>query len=363
MDAFLQGVTASVMLNAGVVEEQYKITGLSIDESLVTPWTNAAIKMQEYADVALPMMNEWTSEKGFFGQFSSTASGQLVGPWAAGAGAAEQFRLDSSKIMSQIVSNIQQNVVTAQGQLKSLYDDIIKTQKKAAEGATFTTTYKTVYQTEGGGDAESMQKTGTLGQQIIIGDKSTLDSKTVTVDGKKYYKHTVTNRDGESTDYYYDIDEAKLIRYDGGRSKGYAFVKGTNVYKYYAKGTTATKKDQWAIDSEPQFGDEIVLVPGKDGLLSYMRKGTAVIPADISENLMKIGMNPNLANMSSSIIKPTINNVAANNTTAVQVSFDALVKADNITNDVLPEVEKMVSKQLDKFTRSLNYSLRKVGAN
>ena len=128
---------------------------------------------------------------------------------------------------------------------------------------------------------------------------------------------------------------------------------------FYAKGTTGTKQDEWAVTDE--IGDELVLIPGKGGNLQYMRKGTAVIPADISSNLMEWGkFNPNMdmvdgvqgINLMTNVIsKPEVN-----------LSFDALVKAEHITEETLPAVKKLVTEELEKFSRNLNYSLRRVGA-
>jgi hypothetical protein len=46
----------------------------------------------------------------------------------------------------------------------------------------------------------------------------------------------------------------------------------------------------------------------------------------------------------------------------LNISFDALVKAERITEETLPAVKKFVTQELEKFSRSLNYSLKRVGA-
>ena len=140
----------------------------------------------------------------------------------------------------------------------------------------------------------------------------------------------------------------------------YETIKKQLPKAFYAKGTIGTKKDEWAIDSEPQYGDELVLVPNK-GVISYMRKGTSVIPADITENLMKWGQfTPNM-NMSSTVQGMNLmsNYISKPN---IDITFDALVKAESITEETLPAVKKLVTEELDKFSRQLNYSLRRVGA-
>lgn len=136
-------------------------------------------------------------------------------------------------------------------------------------------------------------------------------------------------------------------------------LKNPLGFTMFAKGSTSTKKDQLAVTDESWIGEEITLAAGKNGQLQYLKKGSAVLPADISANLIEWGkMNPSM--MNSNVIKAVVPNIETN-AQAVSVNFDALVKADNITNDVLPEVEKLVEKQLNNFTRNLNYSLKRVG--
>ena len=128
---------------------------------------------------------------------------------------------------------------------------------------------------------------------------------------------------------------------------------------FYAKGTTGTTRDEWAMTDE--IGDELVLIPGKDGNLQYMRKGTAVIPAEISANLMEWGkLNPNV-DMSGTVQGVNLmTNVV--NKPELNLSFDALVKAERITEETLPAVKKLVTEELEKFTRKLNYNLKRVGS-
>lgn len=210
---------------------------------------------------------------------------------------------------------------------------------------------------------KSMHKTGTLGQQITVGDKAYLDSKTVSIDGKKYYKRTVTDKNGKSTYYYYDIDEAKQVRYDGGRSKGYAFIKGASVYQYYAKGTTGTKKDQWAITDEPQFGDELTMYATPEGTLSYMRAGSTVTPAALTKEIIDIAnvgldglMNANKFGTNINMISNAINKPELN------FNVEKFLSIDKVDEGCLPEVKKFVQQELDSFVRKLNYSLKGIGA-
>ena len=128
----------------------------------------------------------------------------------------------------------------------------------------------------------------------------------------------------------------------------------------YAKGIVGTTKDQWALTDE--IGDELVLVPGENGNLSFMRKGTSVVPADITSNLVEWGkLNPDMLN----VANPTagINMISnAVNKPELNITFDALVKAENITEETLPAVKKLVTQELNRFTKELNYALKGKGA-
>lgn len=127
----------------------------------------------------------------------------------------------------------------------------------------------------------------------------------------------------------------------------------------YAKGTMGTNKDQWAITDESWIGEEITLAAGKNGQLQYLKKGSAVMPADISANLVEWGkLNPDMMNISNPIAGI---NMISNciNKPELNLSFDALVKAQNITEETLPAVKKLVTEELDKFTRKLNYALKR----
>ena len=188
----------------------------------------------------------------------------------------------------------------------------------------------------------------------------------------QYGNETMKTQDG----LYGIATRAAMVDYinkkiDNLRNQGGSIAVGQGIQRYenikkqlpkafYAKGTLGTKKDEWAIDSEPQYGDELVLVPNK-GVISYMRKGTSVIPADITENLMKWGQfTPNM-NMSSAVQGMNLmSNVV--NKPELNLEFDSLLHIDNCTNEVIPEVKKIITEQLENFTKKLNYNLKRVGS-
>ena len=156
-------------------------------------------------------------------------------------------------------------------------------------------------------------------------------------------------------------------------NEGYTVTKQNNKYKVdwhsgeqlyklttsYAKGTLGTTKDEFAITDESWIGEEITLAAGKNGQLQYLKKGSAVMPADISANLVEWGkINPNMMNiggvtdginlMSSYINKPEI-----------KLDIENFLNVGTVSRDTLPELEKLMDKKIDTFAKQLNASIRK----
>ena len=164
------------------------------------------------------------------------------------------------------------------------------------------------------------------------------------------------------------IKKSEIQIKTAGRQIEYYVPKGTPLWvktgenffsPKYAKGTLGTKKDQWAITDEPQFGDELTLVPTKQGNLSYMRKGTSVVPAAITEELLKLAdigvdgltmpkFDSGINIVTNAISKPEFN-----------FSFDSMVHVDHCDEGTIKDLEKMVDTKINQFTRQMNYAIRK----
>jgi hypothetical protein len=202
---------------------------------------------------------------------------------------------------------------------------------------------------DGGGSQQSMHHVQSTTRDIILGSQSFVDKNTKTIDGVEYYL--------SPEKFYYKISDLKKKRYDGGRTTGWVIPAYTAGYHYYAKGTAGTTRDEWAITDEPQFGDELVLVPGKDGNLSFMRKGTGVVPADLTQKLFELAQIPtsDLMNKNLTAIVPNVTKNDFKN----EFNFESLVRVDTVDSDTLPKLEKMVDKKIDDFSRSLNYAMKK----
>jgi DNA repair exonuclease SbcCD ATPase subunit len=129
--------------------------------------------------------------------------------------------------------------------------------------------------------------------------------------------------------------------------------------QYYAKGTTGTPRDEWTITDE--LGPELTMYATPEGTLSFMRAGSTVVPAEITKNLVEWGQfTPDALNLGGGVNVNMINNAV--NKPEFNFAFDALVKAENITEETLPAVKKFITQELNRFTKELNYALKGKGA-
>lgn len=127
--------------------------------------------------------------------------------------------------------------------------------------------------------------------------------------------------------------------------------------KKYAKGSLGILQDQLALIDE--LGEELQLVPDGTGRLEYLKKGTGIVPADLTANLMEWGkLNPQ------SMIeqnRPAIGASPAVHATEINVSiqYGDMLKIDTFKGDNPDEIAKIVAKQFEKHTKDLNSALRK----
>ena len=123
----------------------------------------------------------------------------------------------------------------------------------------------------------------------------------------------------------------------------------------YASGTTGVKNSQFAWIDE--LGEELVIRPS-NGRMTFMEKGTGVIPADLTSNLMEWGeLDPSIMLERN---KPVINAPhITNNNMEINMEISEVVHIDTVTNDTIPNLTKAIEKQMDKYMKNVNNNIRK----
>ena len=368
MDAFLESVTIAVSMNADTVLQKYQDTEVPLNDAITNPWEEAAKAVGTYGGDANNLMDVWKKD-GYFAEFKATASTNLGYPWSAGVTAANTFKNSVLTVMSDIANNIRSNVsnITSYlGSVQSAYSGIISSAQRA----------KAEVESANAAAAAGARYTGSAGSvQPASPTPAHVDNRILSK-----YKLTAS----QVTDLGYgpiSLEEfERLLRtYQIKYSAAYAtkqvanttalerslkkvisgnYVTGPMAIRQYAKGTIGSPRDEWAITDEPQFGDELVLVPGKDGNLSFMRKGTGVIPADLTANLMEWGQfTPDSMNLGGGVNINMINNAV--NRPEFNLNVDNFLRCDNVSQDSLPELKHFVKEQMDSLVKQMNYSIKR----
>ena len=359
MASFLDSVTIAVSMNADTVLQKYQDTEVPLNDAITNPWEDAKAAVGNYGGDANNLMDVWKAD-GYFAEFKSTASTNLSSPWNSGVTAANTFKNSVSTVMNGVVSNISTNVKTASSELSKLYQQIIDTKNKATSVNYYESDdddfdhhyFESDYEDSYTEPKKSMHHVMSTVKDIILGSQSFVDANTETIDGIKYYK--------SSEGRYFKISDLKKKKYDGGRTTGWAIPAYTAGYSYYAKGTLGTKRDEWAITNE--LGPELTMYATPEGTLSFMRAGSTVVPADLTREIIDIAelgidgltnmpkFNSGVTMISNAINKPEIN-----------LSFEALVKAERIDENTLPEVKKFVQQEINTLVKQMNYAIKGKG--
>lgn len=389
-----------VLLNADTIYKQLTGEdgvaakyGVKLSDQLTQPWKDAsaqALAWKKELEEKMSGSGEYASLIGEGGTITAFANGiatKMEGSWdSAEKAASDYFDFLTAE---ELGTNFGKTITGFGTQIQSLvtYWNNVKAAAEAAHAEQERKVTVGGNPNVGGEDREednppvynpadgvSMSSLDIQNLQEIL---NTVFEEKLSVDGKYGPATTAAVKRAQKTigvsqdGYYGPNTRAKMadyIRYrwqdgNGGSSAiGQAIQKMINKLptSYYAKGTMGTTHDQWAITDE--IGDELVLVPGANGNLSFMRKGTSVVPADITANLVEWGkLSPDMFN----IAKPTagINMISnAVNKPELNLSFEALVKADKIDQDTLPEVKKFVQREINNLVKQMNYALKGVGS-
>lgn len=280
-------------------------------------------------------------------QYGITLSDSVMQPWLDGANAigTYQEQLDTSmSSFTQQLEALKQMYADLQNQADSAgrsMVDSINGSKSKTEGATYTPPTPSQPSTPSKPSAPS------TGSSVTVKKSATRFSR----DGGNGTR--MQSWVPGSTFTVYQVSGSEVLIGRNGQYTGW--VRLSDI-EGYAKGTKEIQNNQLAMLDE--LGDELVLHAGKNGRLEYLTKGTSVVPADITSNLMKLGsLDPKdiLERNRPSIGAPHV----IDNSIELKMEFGSLVHVDTVSNDTLPYLQKMVRNEFDNCMKHVNQGLKK----
>ena len=279
-------------------------------------------------------------------EYNLTLSDSIVSPWRDGELAISDYQTTFDTAMSSTTNQLEA--------MKNKWQELIDKMANAAQGEINS------QQEQNDRYVESTPvptvSNDTTSKPIVVGGKINAGSALIYADsygagaGTQYY----------SSDPIYTVLQEKngyvLVRHHSLTSGSTGWFKKSDV-RGYAKGTTGTKSDELAWIDE--LGDELVMHADGSGRLSFLTKGTAVIPHDISENLVELGQLDPTDLLTRSTPSISMSPSVTTNNMEVSMQIAEVVHIDTVSNDTIPDLTKAIEKQMDKYMRNINNNIRK----
>lgn len=326
-------------------------------ENTETVVSDSLATIQANTDVVYQTLKSMGQEYGL------TIAETLTSPWRDGEDAIQSYAEKFGLSMSSTVEELQKLAAEYEKIMKEIEgfgEKVVNQVDKNAQS------YVSANNPSGKNNKPSSPSKDTTPSKTPT--KQREESKSITVGGKinAGSARIYANSDGGGgSKQYFSSDPIYVVL---GEQNGYLKVRHHSVssgvtgwfkksdVKAYAKGTTGVPSDQIAWLDE--LGEELVMHADGNGRLAFLSKGTSVIPANLTKNLMKLGeLNPqDILDRSRPIISaPHI----VNNEINIDMNFGSVVNVEHVDNDTLPDLAKTVEQQMDKYMKKLNSEIRK----
>lgn len=319
------------------LDESLKNEDQIIQDSYTTIAANTELLAQNLSDIA--------------DKYGITLSDSVTKPWLDGADAigTYQGQLDTSmSAFTEQLKLLKQELIDLQVEADKTANSIINatnSKKDKTESARYTPPAPAQQPSPSPAPAPAIPEPPSKGSSVTVKSSATHFSR----NGGNGTRMQSWVPGSTFTVYQVSGDEVLL-----GRNGGYTgWVKLSDI-EGYAKGSKAINKDQFAFLDE--FGEELQLIPDGSGRLSYVKKGTGIIPADLTERLMEWGqLDPsNVLEQS----KPTVNAPhVINNHIELNLQVGEVVHIDNADNSSIPNIAKAVQAQMDNYMKNVNKKL------
>ena len=289
-------------------------------------------------------------------EYNLTVSDAILSPWQDGVLAVSDYQNTFDTAMSSTMDQLDalknkwQEVIDKMAETSQIKIDALNKDNESYENADYVKPVETPKNPE---TPKVEEKQITVGGKIDAGNARIYANSNGTGGGTQYF----------SSDPIYTVLQEKngylLVRHHKAKSGATGWFKKSDV-KAYAKGTTSLNKS--GIVNIDELGEELLL-RAQNGRLTYMEKGSGIIPANLTSNLMEWGkLDPTTMleqNRPSMNIHPEIHNTEIN----LNMSYGDILHIDEFNGNNPEDVAKLVTKQFEKHIKDLNNSIRKYARN
>lgn len=281
-------------------------------------------------------------------EYNLTLSDAIMTPWKDGESAVSSYQ--------NVFNTASSSTYEQLGVIKQQWQDIIDLMTKAANVDISNLNADNQSHVAAEKKQPPKQTTPTPNTTPKPNKPSTSVGSTVTV--KSTATHFSTGQrmanfvPGGSYTVYQDNGDRVLIGKNGVYT-GWIYKKDIQGY---ASGSLGLKKS--GLINVDELGEELIL-GAHNGRLTYVEKGTGIIPADITSNLMSWGeLNPQeMLNRSRASVG--VNPAISSNNVNIDINYGDILHIDNFDGNNPEDVAKLVEVQFNKHTKKLNEALKK----
>ena len=289
-------------------------------------------------------------------EYDLTLSESIMSPWKDGSLAVSDYQSTFDTAMSSTMDQLDA--------LKQKWQEVIN---KMAEAGRVNVSNINAENANYAAATQTSSKPSSTNNKNNNTNNNTSTAKAITVGGKinagnaKIYSNS--SGGGASTQYFKNdpiytvLQESNgylLVRHHNASSGYSGWFKKSDV-KALASGTTGLNKS--GIVNIDELGEELV-IRAKNGRLTYMEKGSGVVPADLTSNLMEWGkLDPTsmIEQNRPSITAPVVQNKEVN----IDLTYGDILHIEEFHGENPDEIAKIVAKQFEKHTKDLNNAIRK----
>ena len=287
-------------------------------------------------------------------EYDLTISDAIMTPWQDGSFAVSDYQEQFNTAMSSTMNQLE----ALKNKWQEVIDKMLEASKAEVSGIhnennNYVSAEKKQEQTQNPSGSSASNNKPNEEKTIKVGGK-------INASGAKIYSSIGSKGQNQyySKDPVYVVLEEKSgylkVRHHSLKSGVTGWFKKSDI-KAYAKGSLGVDKDQLALIDE--LGEELQLVPGKNGRLEYIKKGTAIVPADLTNRLIDLAMDPQEMldrNRPTIGASPSI----VTNTIEVNMNISEVVHIDKVDNDTIPDLTKAVRKEMDSYMVKLNNAIK-----
>jgi TP901 family phage tail tape measure protein len=310
--------------------------------------------IQANTDVVYQTLQEMVQEYGL--NIQNSITGAIIDPWAEGSTAIQSFSEQFGVSMSETVEELENLAIHFKETMLEIEQagvnatNAVKANAQGYTNAEYQAPKKEEPKKENNKKQEE-QKTIKVGGKINAGSAKIYDYVGDKSGAKQYY----------SSDPIYTVLEEKSgylrVRHHKSSKGTTGWFKKSDV-KALASGTK--NLDKSGIVNIDELGEELIL-RAQNGRLTYLEKGSGVVPADLTSNLMEWGkLDPSIMlDQNRPSIAPSKSIVNNNMEINVDASVGTLIRVDHLDGNNPDEVIKLVDKAWDKKMAGLNNAIKK----